>query len=351
MGNTHKIAVLGGDGIGPEITEATLAVLDAAEKKYGFTTQRTAIPWNGGMYLRGESVTGEMLDTLAQYEAILFGAVGHPEVTSGRPERDIIIGMRRRLDMYVNLRPIVLYQDAMTPLKGKAAKDIDFVIVRENTEDLYANDGWRRFEGTPREEVLTEQRFTRPGIERIIRYGFEVARSRPRKKLTLVDKSNAVPVMGLMRTVLAEIGKEFPDVQYEAAYVDVTAMWMVLKPEQYDTIVTTNMFGDILSDLAGGLVGGIGVGASGNIRPGATSMFEPIHGSAPKYAGQGVASPVGTIGALAMLLDHVGEREAGAAVDRALRRCFADKRIKGVEAGTHRTSEVAQMVAATVAAG
>jgi len=349
VGKRYRLAVIGGDGIGPEVTEAALVVLDATERRFGFSTDRTAYAWSGAMYLRGERVTPEMIDGLRQYDAVLLGAIGHPDAPRGVPERDILIGARRRLDLYVNLRPIVVYTDALSPLKGKGAKEIDFVIVRENTEDVYAVDGWTRFAGTPREEVMVEMRFSRPGTERIIRYAYELARTRPRKHLTLVDKANAIPVQGLMRTVLEEIGREFPEVTHDAMYVDATTMWLVLKPEQFDTIVTTNLFGDIISDLGAALAGGLGVGASGNIRPGAVSMFEPIHGSAPKYTGQGVASPVGMIGALQLLLDHLGERDAARAVDRALREAFTTGKIRGVDAGTHRTREVADIVAELVA--
>ena len=351
MGKGYRLGVIGGDGIGPEVAEAALVVLDAAERRFGFTTKRTTIAWSGAMYTRGERVTPEMIDGLRDYDAVLLGAIGHPDAPRGVAERDILIGARRRLDLYVNLRPIVVYSDALSPLKGKSAREIDFVIVRENTEDVYAVDGWTKFAGTPREEVMVEMRFTRPGIERIIRYAYALARTRPRKHLTLVDKANAIPVMGLMRTVLEEIGREFPDVTSDAMYVDATTMWFVLKPEQFDTIVTTNLFGDIISDLGAALAGGLGVGASGNIRPGAVSIFEPIHGSAPKYTGQGIASPVGTIGALQLLLDHIGEHEAANAVDTALRTAFRTAKIKGVDAGTHRTREVADIVAELVAKG
>ena len=256
--------------------------------------------------------------------------------------------MRRHLDLFVNLRPIVLYDERLCPLKGKRPEDIDMVVVRENTEDVYTQTG--AITGSGADEVAeVPMRFTRPGIERVVRYAFELARARPKKHLTLLDKANAIPIQELWRRVFDEIGERYPDIRRTAMYVDAACMWMVLKPEQFDTIVTTNLFGDILTDLGAALCGGLGIAASGNIHPGRTSMFEPIHGSAPKYAGQNVASPLGAIGALAMLLRHVGETEAGDAVEGAIRDGLRGGRIKGADAGSQRTDEVADIVAELVA--
>ena len=348
MSRTHSLAVIGGDGIGPEVTRAALRVLDAAERHFGFSTVREELPWSSARYIGSASpVTPEEIDGLRRFDAILFGAIGDPRAPRGVVERDVILGMRRRLDLFVNLRPIVAYDDRLVPLKGKRAEDVDLIVVRENAEDVYTQTG--RITGTGRDQVAeAPMRFTRPGIERVIRYAFELARSRPRKRLTLVDKANAIPVQQLWRDILEEIGDEYPDVARDAMYVDACTMWLVLKPEQFDTIVTTNLFGDIITDLGAALCGGLGVAASGNIRPGKTRMFEPIHGSAPKYAGQGVASPIGAIGAIAMLLRHVGEREAGDAVESAIADGLRSGRIKGVEAGLQRTDEVAEVVAAAI---
>ncbi len=348
MARSHSIAVIGGDGIGPEVTRAALRVLDAAERRFGFSTSRTEYDWSSERYVTSpRPVTLEEIDSLRRHEAILFGAIGDPRAPRGQVERDVILGMRRRLDLFVNLRPIVAYDDRLVPLKGKTAKDVDMIVVRENTEDVYTQTG--AITGTGKDQVAeAPMRFTRPGIERVIRYAYELARTRPRKKLTLVDKSNAIPVQQLWRDILEEIGASYPDVQRDAMYVDATCMWLLLKPEQFDTIVTTNLFGDIITDLGAALCGGLGVAASGNINPGKTSMFEPIHGSAPKYKGQNVASPVGSIGAVAMLLRHVGEYLAGDAVERAIADGLRSGRIKGVEAGMHKTDEVAQIVAQTV---
>lgn len=340
----YRLAVIGGDGIGPEVTAAALTVLDAAEKRYGFETERTDVPWSAQRYSTGERVTAEMIEPIRSYDAVLLGAIGHPDAPRGLPEMDIVFGLRRGLDLFVNLRPLVLYDERLCPLKGKSAKDVDMIVVRENTEDVYGMPGLTEHDGTPDETVSTQMRFTRRGTERIVRYAFELARSRPRKRLTLVDKANAIRIQDLHRRVFEEIGKEFPDVERDAMYVDAASMWMVLHPERFDVIVTTNLFGDIISDLGAALCGGLGSGASGNIHPGKVSVFEPIHGSAPKYAGQGVASPIGAIGAVALMLEHLGEREASAAIDAAIRRGFANGRIPGIEAGSAPTETVARTV-------
>lgn len=341
----YRLGIIGGDGIGPEVTAAALTVLDAAERRFGFRTQREELPWSSRRYLEtGERVTREMIEGLRRFDAVLLGAVGHPDAPRGMIERDIILNTRIQLELYVNLRPIVLYDERLCPLKGKRREDIDIAVIRENTEDVYVNTGTITGEG-PDQTARVEMSFTRRGIERVIRYAYERARSRPRKRLTLVDKANAIQIQGLWRDILEEVGAEYPDVERDAIYVDAACMWLVQQPERFDTIVTTNLFGDIITDLGAALVGGLGVSASGNIRPGATSVFEPIHGSAPKYAGKGVASPVAAIGALALLLEHVGEREAATRVEQAVAEGLRSGRIPGVEAGSAPTESVARTVA------
>jgi 3-isopropylmalate dehydrogenase len=349
MSPTFRLAVIGGDGIGPEVTRAALRVLDAAERRFNFSTVREELRWSSARYVESVGrITPEEIDGLRAFDAILFGAIGDPRAPRGVVERDVILGMRRRLDLYVNLRPIVAYDDRLVPLKGKRAEDIDLVVVRENTEDVYGQTGW--VTGSGKDEVAeVPMRFTRPGIERIVRYAFELARSRPDRHLTLVDKANAIPVQELWRRIFDEIGEEFSNVTRDAMYVDAACMWLVLKPEQFDTIVTTNLFGDIITDLGAAICGGLGVAASGNINPGNVSMFEPIHGSAPKYAGKGVASPVGAIGAIALMLEYLGQSEASRAIEDAVREGLKSSRIKGVEAGSQRTEEVANLVAIAVA--
>ena len=349
MTRSFRLAVIGGDGIGPEVTRSALRVLDAAEQRFGFSTVREELRWSSARYVESAGrITAEDIDGLRAFDAVLFGAIGDPRAPRGVVERDVILGMRRRLDLFVNLRPIVAYADRLVPLKGKRAEDIDLVVVRENTEDVYGQTGW--VTGSGRDEVAeVPMRFTRPGIERVVRYAFELARTRPDKHLTLVDKANAIPVQELWRRIFEEIGEDFPDVTRDAMYVDAACMWLVLKPEQFDTIVTTNLFGDIITDLGAAICGGLGVAASGNINPGNVSMFEPIHGSAPKYAGKGIASPVGAIGAVALMLEYLGESDASRAIEDAVREGLKSSRIKGVEAGSQRTEEVANIVGMAVA--
>ncbi|HEV8230084.1 MAG TPA: isocitrate/isopropylmalate family dehydrogenase [Candidatus Limnocylindria bacterium] len=349
MSRSFRIAVIGGDGIGPEVTHAALRVLDAAERRFAFSTVREELPWSSARYVESAGrVTADDIEGLRRFDAVLFGAIGDPRAPRGVVERDVILGMRRRLDLFVNLRPIVAYDDRLVPLKDKHSADIDMVVVRENTEDVYTQTG--TITGTGKDEVAeVPMRFTRPGIERVVRYAFELARSRPKRHLTLVDKANAIPVMELWRTIFDEVGAEFSEVTRDAMYVDAACMWMVLRPEQFDTVVTTNLFGDILTDLGAALGGGLGVAASGNIHPGQVSMFEPVHGSAPKYAGQNAASPIGAIGAMGLMLDYLGLHGAARSVEGAIRDGLRSGRIKGVEAGIQRTDEVADIVAAAVA--
>src|SRR5256885_8498970 len=345
----YRIGVIGGDGIGPEVTAAALSVLDSCEKKFGFGTERTSFPWSGAHYLAtGERLTLDKMAPIRAQDAVLMGAIGHPDAPRGMIERDVIIGLRKGLDLYVNLRPVILYDDRLSPIKGKGASEIHMTVIRENTEDAYTQEGQRTGVGTPQEVASVLMRFTRPGVERIIRYAFELAMKNGQKHVTLVDKANAIPIQEIWRDVFDEIGKKFPNVRRDAMYVDAAAMWMVLKPEQFDVVVTTNLFGDIISDLGAALAGGLGTASSGNINPGKVSVFEPIHGSAPKYAGKGVASPIAAIGALALLLDHLGEHDAAKAVDAAIRKGLQSGRIKGVDAGSQPTSEVAEIVAASI---
>ncbi len=345
-----KLGVLGGDGIGPEVVEAALLVLDACEARFGFETERTSFDWSGAQYLRdGRRFDAAALEPIKKLDAVLFGAIGHPEIPRGMLEADIIFGFRRGLDLYVNLRPLVLYDARLCPLKGKKEEDIRIFVVRENTEDVYGREGRVEGKGTADERVSVDMVFTRRGIERVVRYAFERSRELDRKKITLVDKANAIPIQGLWREIFDSVGEEFPDVERDAMYVDAACMWLVQKPEQFSVIVTTNLFGDIITDLGAAICGGLGTGASGNIHPGRVSMFEPIHGSAPKYAGQRAASPVGAIGAIALLLDTVGFPEARVAINEALFAAFRTGRIDGVEARAGRTFEDAKVIAELVA--
>jgi len=347
-----KLGVLGGDGIGPEVTEAALLVLDAAEARFGFRTERRSFDWSGAQYLRdGRRFDAAALEPIRELDAVLLGAIGHPDTPRGMIEEDIVFGFRRGLDLFVNLRPLVLYDARLCPLKGKTERDVSIFVVRENTEDVYGRQGTRTGQGTADERVSVEMSFTRRGIERIVRYAFDRARERPRKHLTLVDKANAIPIQGLWREILEEVGADYPDVEREAIYVDAACMWLVQHPERFSVIVTTNLFGDIITDLGAAICGGLGTGASGNIHPGRVSMFEPIHGSAPKYTGQWAASPVGAIGALALLLDTVGLPDARGAINAAIFQAFRSDRIDGVDARPGRTMEDVKVIADLVAEG
>jgi 3-isopropylmalate dehydrogenase len=343
---THKIAVIPGDGIGPEVVNQGLRVLEAAAERYGFAYETVSYRWGAEHYL----ATGEMHPESAygeyrQMGAILLGAIGDPRVEVGLLERAIISGVRFTLDLYVNLRPIKCPADHISPLKDKKAADIDMVVIRENTEDAYAQVGGIFKKGTPDEVAIANMIYTRKGTERVIRYAFDVARTRTRKKLTLCDKSNAIRPQDLWTRTFAEVAKEYPDIKTDHGYVDATCMWMIKNPETFDTIVTTNLFGDIITDLGAVLQGGMGVAASGNIHPGRVSMFEPIHGSAPKYKGQNKANPIATIAAVAMMLDYLGETRAAAAINDAVQRLIESKRIPDLSSSSGlKTSEIGDMI-------
>jgi 3-isopropylmalate dehydrogenase len=335
---SYDIGVIPGDGIGPEVITEGLKVLQAAASAEGFAVNLVEYPYSGEYYLRTkELVPEQVIDEWRALDAILLGAIGHPDVEPGLVERSVILGLRFGLDLFVNLRPIKLYAEHLCPLKGKGPEDLDFVVVRENTEGLYAQIGGAHKQGTADEVATVLGIYTYKGVERVIRYAFELARSRTRMRdrsprLTLVDKANAIRPQEIWSRVFAEVGADFPDVEQDHAYVDACAMWMVKNPEWFDVIVTTNLFGDILTDLGAMLQGGMGVAASGNLHPGRTSMFEPIHGSAPKYAGQNVASPFGAILAVSMLLDFLGERAASQRIERAVTHLLSSGQVPSLSA-------------------
>jgi 3-isopropylmalate dehydrogenase len=308
MTRTHRIAVIPGDGIGPEVVSESLRILERVAAQDGFRVELTQYPFGAEHHLKTREVMPESaFQEIAGHDAILLGAIGDPRIEVGLLEFGIIAKMRFDLDLFVNLRPVKLYAEHLYPLKDKGPEDVDFVVVRENTEDAYA--GMRGFfkKGTPDEIATQEIIFTRKGVERVIRYGFELARARKRsRKLTLIDKANAIRAMDIWTRVFEEVGAEYPDITREHYYIDAACMYVVKNPEWFDVAVTSNMFGDIFTDLSAMIQGGLGVAASGNIHPGRVSLFEPIHGSAPKYAGRGVANPIATIMAVQMLLDYRG---------------------------------------------
>lgn len=317
----YRIAVIGGDGIGPEVTREGLKVLAATAAAHGFSYETHEYPYGSEHYLAsGELIPDGIWDELRGFDAVLLGAIGDPRVEVGKVEYAIIGGLRFKLDLYVNLRPIRLLSERVCPLKGKGPDDLDLLVVRENTEDAYAGIGGQLKKGTPHEVAIQEMVYTRHGVERVIRYAYDACRKRAkRKKLTLVDKANAIRAQELWTRVFAEVGREYPDIEQDHAYIDAACMWLVKSPESFDTIVTTNLFGDILTDLGAMLQGGMGIAASGNIHPGRVSMFEPIHGSAPKYKGTNTACPLAAISAVQMMLEYLGEERAGAAIEHAVR--------------------------------
>ncbi len=351
MSKVYDIGVLPGDGIGEEVVNEALKVLDAAQDVYGFATRREAMPYGAEHFLKtGETMPEVAFDRIRQMHAVLFGAIGDPRIEVGKLEFAIIAGMRHKLDLYVNLRPVKLYHESLCPLKGKTVEQIDMVFCRENTEDAYAGVYGYTKKGTEHEIALQEMIFTRRCTERIIRYAFELARKRGPKpgadkpQVTMIDKANAVRAQDLWTRTFAEVAREYPDVKTDHAYIDAACMWMIKNPEWFDVGVTTNLFGDIITDLGAMLIGGMGIASSGNIHPGKVSMFEAIHGSAPKYKGLDKANPLATIMALSLLLQHIGEVEAGHEVEATVAELIRSQRIRSLQAGVHRCSELGSMV-------
>ena len=347
-----KIAVIGGDGTGPEVTKEALKVLAAVAKLEGFTYSLTDLDWGSARYMRtGEIIPPGGLETLRDHDAIYLGAVGHPDVKPGLIEKGLLLELRFALDQYINLRPVKLYPGVETPLAGKKAEDIDFVVVRENTEDMYVGMGGFLKKGTPDEVATQTAIYSRKGCERCIRWAFDYTRKRNNPKgkhLTLVAKTNVLTYgHDLWMRAFEEVATEYPDVKADYNNVDACCMWMVKNPEFYDVIVTTNMFGDIITDLGAMIQGGMGVAAGGNINPdpGGTSMYEPMGGSAPKYTGQNVINPIAAIGAMAMLLEFTGQPKAGVRVMNAIQK-VTGTRMKSQSAGKmgFSTTEVGDLV-------
>ncbi len=347
-----KIAVIGGDGTGPEVTREALKVLAAVAKIEGFQFSLTDLDWGSERYMRtGEIIPAGGIDLLRKHDATFLGAVGHPDVKPGLIEKGLLLTLRFELDQYINLRPVKLYPGVETPLAGKTTADIDFVVVRENTEDLYCGIGGFMKKGTPDEVATQTAIYSRKGCERCIRWAFEFTRKRnnPKgKKLTLVAKTNVLTFgHDLWMRTFEEVAREYPDVKTDYNNVDACCMWMVKSPEFYDVIVTTNMFGDIITDIGAIIQGGLGVAAGGNINPdpGGTSMFEPMGGSAPKYTGQNVINPIAAIGAMGMLLEHSGKPQAATRVMNAIQKVTGTK-MKSQSAGKmgYTTEQIGDLV-------
>ena len=316
-----KIAVVPGDGIGPEVIEAGMLVLGRVNQSRSLGLEFVHFGWNADEYLRtGVSMPpGAMEDIRDNYAAVYLGAFGDPRVPDMKHASDILLGMRFQLDLYVNYRPVKLLDERLSPLRDKGAEAIDFVIFRENTEGAYVGMGGIFKKGTPDEVAVQEDVSTRKGVERIIRYAFEFAKKTGRKSVCMSDKNNVMRFGGdLWLRTFEEVAREYPDIEHFHMFVDALTMQMVRAPEMFDVIVTNNMFGDIVTDLGAALQGGLGVAASGNIHPGRVSLFEPIHGSAPKYAGKDVANPAGAVLTAAMMLEYLGHPEEAQIIENAV---------------------------------
>jgi len=349
-----KFAVLPGDGIGREVIPQAVKVLAAS----GAPVETTELDWGANRYLAdGTTVPADGFSMLArEFDAILVGAFGDPRVPTNIHAKEILLGMRFRLDLYANVRPVRLLDASLCPLKGVEPKDVDFVVIRENTEGVYVDAGGVFKQGTEDEVAVQEDINTRKGVERVIRYAFDYCQKHTkldgsrRAKVLMCDKSNAMSYAGgLWQRVYKEISGEYPQTKAEHMYVDALCMQMVRDPRQFDVIVTNNMFGDIMTDLAAGLQGGLGMAASGNIHPGRTSMFEPVHGSAPPIAGKNVANPMGAILTVAMMLNHLGLAEEAAKIEAAVLEAVRQKKTTQDVGGALGTKEVGEWVAQRVA--
>src|SRR3989338_4257050 len=344
----YKIAVIPGDGTGPEVIREGLKVLEAVGRKYKFQYETKIFDFGGERYLKtGRTLEDKDVDELRKYSAIYLGAIGHQKVKPGILETGILLSLRFSLDQYINLRPVKLYNANFCPLKDKKPEDIDFVVVRENSEGLYKGLGEFQNKGTKDEVALQVSHNTRKGVERCLRYAFEHAKKfGKQKKLTLCGKTNVLTfAWDMWERTFYEVAKEYPEIKTEYTHVDATTMWFVKNPEWFDVIVTDNMFGDIITDLGAMIQGGMGLAAGGNINPQGVSMFEPIGGSAPKYTGKNVINPLAAICAVSMLLSQIGEEKAGAAIEKSVISVVREK-LKDLAAGKmgYSTSEVGDLV-------
>jgi tartrate dehydrogenase/decarboxylase / D-malate dehydrogenase len=346
-----KIAVIGGDGIGPEVIEQAIRVADAALKREGVAFHWNRLPWSSGFYKKtGHIVPADGWETLKQHDAVFLGAVGALDVPDAVTVHGLLLPMRRNFDQYVNLRPAYLFDGVQSPLRDKAPGSIDMFVFRENTEGEYAPVGGRLYPGTPHETAVQTSVFTRRGCERIMRAAFHGARQR-RKKVTSITKSNAqVFSMGLWDEAFKDVAKEFPDVESRSLLVDAAAMDFVRKPEVFDVVVASNLFGDILTDLSAIVTGSVGLAASANINPERVfpSMFEPVHGSAPDIAGKGIANPLAAILSAKLMLDHLGQAKSAAAIQRAVAKVLQDGKVRTPDLGGKATT--AQMAEAVLGA-
>jgi 3-isopropylmalate dehydrogenase len=345
-----KIAVVPGDGIGKEVIAEAVKVVQASGAQVDFTS----FDWSADRYLRdGVTIPSDGFEMLArEFDAILVGALGDPRVPSNIHAKQILLGMRFKMDLYANVRPVKLLDSNLCPLKNVSPEHVDFVVIRENTEGVYMDMGGVFKQGTADEVATQEDINTRKGVERVIRFAFDSARQHGRKKVLMCDKSNVMTYAGgLWQRVFKHVATEFPDIQTQHMYVDALCMHMVRDPSQFDVIVTNNMFGDIITDLAAALQGGLGMAASGNIHPGRTSMFEPVHGSAPPFAGKNIANPIGAISSAAMMLEHLGLTAEAERINAAVLAAVCNRKITQDVGGSLGTREAGDWIANSVAAG
>jgi 3-isopropylmalate dehydrogenase len=342
-GSAARIAVIPGDGIGKEVTPEALKVLRAVSAATGRSMEFVEFDWGADKYLRdGISLPDGAVEMLRdEFDAILFGALGDPRVPSNQHAADILLGLRFKLDLYVNARPVELLHQRLTPLHGRTEKDIRLMVFRENTEGLYVGVGGFFKKGTADEIAVQEDVNSRKGVERIVRFAFEYAQSKGLKRVCMSDKSNAMNFAhDLWQRVFKQVRQEYPSIESRHLYIDTLAMEIVRDPSQFDVIVTCNLFGDIISDLGAQLAGGLGLAPSGNIHPGQTSLFEPVHGSAPNIAGKGIANPLGSVLASAMMLEFLGWKSEAAALNSAVKAAVHENFVTPDLGGTHKTAEV-----------
>ena len=359
----YNIAVIPGDGIGPEVINEGLKVLHAVSAKYNFKLTTTNFPFGGTHYLKtGEILSDSSLNELRKFHAIFLGGIGHPDVKPGILERGILLKLRFDLDLYINLRPVRLYENVATPLKDKTSKDIDYVVIRENTGDLYTGVGEFKNKGTADEVAVQNMIYSRKQVERAVRYAFETVQKRHKNspwkglsdqdkkngkigKLTLCGKTNVLTyVYDLWDRVFHEVAKEYPQVVTDYVHVDAICIYMIESPERFDVIVTGNMFGDIITDLAAVTQGGMGVAPSGNINPQSVSMFEPIHGTAPSFTGRKVVNPIATVLAAQMMLNYLGEEAAAADIESSVKKVILKMKSMLVEKMGYSTDQIGDMI-------
>jgi 3-isopropylmalate dehydrogenase len=351
---TYDLAVIGGDGVGPEVTGQALKALRAAADRFGFAVTTTDYDLGGERYLRtGEVLPETVIEELRRHDAILLGAVGTPDVPPGVLERGLLLKLRFTFDQYVNWRPVKLYEGVPTPIAGLTPERCDLVVVRENTEGLYAGAGGSLYRGTPAEVATQESLNTRHGVERVVRFAFDQAQAR-RKQLTLCHKTNVLTFAGdLWQRTVDAVAADYPDVRTDYVHVDAMCLYLVQSPERFDVVVTDNLFGDIVTDLGAAVQGGLGLAASGNLNPAKTtpSMFEPVHGSAPDIAGKGWANPVAAVLSAAMCLAHLGEQKAADAVEAAAAHQLTTLGGMAGAAMGYSTEEIGDRIAADIAQG